>query len=51
MDNRLFCPSTDRNRDSIAEVLSIILLKSCSILEIGSGSGEHGVYFKNDFQK
>ena len=51
MDNRLFPPATDRNRDPTAEILSRILLKSVSILEIGSGIGEHGVYFKKDFKK
>ena len=48
MDNRLFFPATKRNRESIGEVLSRILLKG-SILEIGSGSGEHGVVFQKRF--
>ena len=49
MDNRLFFPATDRNRKSIGEVLSRILLKRGFILEIGSGSGEHGVVFQKNF--
>ena len=49
MDNRLFFPATERNRKSIGEVLSRILLKSGYILEIGSGSGEHGVVFQKLF--
>ena len=49
MDNRLFFPATERNRDSIAEVLSRILLKRGYVLEIGSGSGEHGVVFQQLF--
>ena len=49
MDNRLFFPATERNKDSIAEVLSRILLKRGYILEIGSGSGEHGVEFQKCF--
>ena len=49
MDNRLFYPATRRNRESIEEVLSTILLKRGSILEIGSGSGEHGVLFQKRF--
>ena len=49
MDNRLFFPSTKRNRKSIGEVLSRILKTKGSILEIGSGSGEHGVAFQKSF--
>ena len=49
MDNRLFFPATDRNRESIGEVLSRILLTRGFILEIGSGSGEHGVIFQKNF--
>ena len=49
MDNRLFFPATKRNRESIGEVLSTILLRRGSILEIGSGSGEHGVVFQKRF--
>ena len=49
MDNRLFFPATKRNRESIGEVLSRILLERGSILEIGSGSGEHGVVFQKRF--
>ena len=49
MDNRLFFPATERNKESIGEVLSRILLKRGFILEIGSGSGEHGVIFQKNF--
>ena len=49
MDNRLFFPATKRNRDYIGELLSRILPKEGSILEIGSGSGEHGVVFQKRF--
>ena len=49
MDNRLFFPATERNREPIREVLSRILQKSGFILEIGSGSGEHGVAFQKCF--
>ena len=48
MDNRLFFSATQRNRDSIGDVLSRIIKKG-SILEIGSGSGEHGVFFQKCF--
>ena len=49
MDNRLFFPATQRNKDCIGDVLSRIIKKNCSILEIGSGSGEHGVVFQKRF--
>ena len=48
MDNRLFFSATQRNRDCIGDVLSGIIKKG-SILEIGSGSGEHGVVFQKRF--
>ena len=49
MDNRLFFPATQRNRNYIGDVLSGIIRKNGSILEIGSGSGEHGVAFQKRF--
>ncbi len=49
MDNRLFFPATQKNKDCIGDVLSRIIKKNCSILEIGSGSGEHGVVFQKRF--
>ena len=49
MDKRLFFPATERNRESIGKVLSRIILKRGFILEIGSGSGEHGVAFQKSF--
>ena len=48
MDNRLFFPASHRNRECIGDVLSRILKKG-SVLEIGSGSGEHGVVFQKRF--
>ena len=48
MDNRLFFSATQRNRDCIGDVLSGIIKKG-SVLEIGSGSGEHGVFFQKRF--
>ncbi len=48
MDNRLFFSATQRNRDCIGNVLSRIIKKG-SVLEIGSGSGEHGVVFQKHF--
>ena len=49
MENRLFSPATKRNSGCIGDVLSKIIKKSGSILEIGSGSGEHGVVFQKRF--
>ncbi len=49
MDNRLFFPATARNREAIGKVLSRILLKGGYVLEVGSGSGEHGVVFQKSF--
>ena len=49
MDKRLFFAATQRNRVFIGDVLSTIIKKDGSILEIGSGSGEHGVVFQKRF--
>ena len=49
MDKRLFFSATQRNRDFIGDVLSRIIKKDGFILEIGSGSGEHGVVFQKRF--
>jgi hypothetical protein len=47
LNKRLF-PATQRNKDSIGDVLSKTK-KNGSILEIGSGSGEHGLVFQKRF--
>ena len=50
-DYRLNFPATTRNRDSIAAVLSNYISPNCWLLEIASGSGQHGVFFqKNSHQ-
>ena len=49
LDNRLFFSATQRNRDCIGDVLSRFIKKKGTILEIGSGSGEHGVFFQKSF--
>ena len=49
MDKRLFFSATQRNRDFIGDILSRIIKKNGLILEIGSGSGEHGVVFQKRF--
>ena len=42
-------PATERNRNVIADVLSRILPDTGTVLEIGSGSGEHALYFSEVF--
>ena len=49
MDNRLFFPATQKNKIFIGNVLSKIPFKKGFFLEIGSGSGEHGVEFQKKF--
>ena len=44
-DARQFSPSAARNRGPIREVLTRVLPKRGIVLEIGSGTGEHAVYF------
>ena len=51
MDKRLFFSATQRNREFIGDVLSRVIKKDGLILEIGSGSGEHGVFFQKRFPK
>ncbi|MBR0567324.1 DUF938 domain-containing protein [Azoarcus sp. L1K30] len=45
IDQRQFAPATARNRDFILPILQRVLPESGTILEIGSGSGEHAVFF------
>ena len=47
MDQRLFFPATERNRDPIWQVLSpyVDTNEKSHILEIASGSGEHMMHF------
>ena len=42
-------PAALRNREAIAAVLAEELPKSGTVLEIASGSGEHAVYFAQQF--
>lgn len=44
-DKRRYFSAVPRNRDPILEVLSRVLPKRGTVLEIASGSGEHGVHF------
>ena len=49
IDKRLEYPATKRNRYHIAQILKKYLPSSGFILEIASGSGEHGVIFQELF--
>lgn len=44
-DLRQFAPATERNRAFILPILQRLLPGPARVLEIGSGSGEHGVFF------
>ena len=50
-DERLFFPATQRNRAPIGDVLAEQLQCTGLVLEIASGSGEHGVSFQKRFPK
>lgn len=43
VDGRLFSPSAGRNKSFIGDVLAEIMPNNASVLEIASGTGEHGV--------
>ena len=51
IDGRRFSPSAARNRDAILEILRRVLPPKGVILEVGSGTGEHAVYFAPHFKK
>jgi SAM-dependent methyltransferase len=44
-DDRQYAPATARNRDPILAQLKTLLPAKGSVLEIASGTGEHGAYF------
>ena len=46
MDERLHFPATKRNSKCIGDTLIKYLPENCKVLEIASGSGEHGVEFQ-----
>ncbi|MDH5612785.1 MAG: class I SAM-dependent methyltransferase [Gammaproteobacteria bacterium] len=43
--NKPYSESCDQNRHAILTVIRPLLLNSTSVLEIGSGTGQHAVYF------
>jgi len=44
-DQRKFAPATQRNREPILEILLQVLPKKGTVLEVASGTGEHGIFF------
>ena len=42
---RRHAPATERNRDAIATVLERVLASASTVLEIGSGTGQHAAFF------
>lgn len=44
LDARQFAPATQRNRESILEVLLQVLPPTGTVLEVSSGTGEHAVF-------
>ena len=49
MDQRLFFPATERNRQPIGDLLATVLPEQGAVLEIASGSGEHAIAFQQRF--
>jgi len=49
MTDRPYAESCDQNREPIAEILARHAEGRCSVLEIGSGTGQHAVYFAERF--
>ena len=43
--DRLFSPSTARNKEVVGEMVARYLPKTGTILEVGAGTGEHAVHF------
>ena len=49
MDNRLFAPATQRNREPILDVARQHFPKAGIVLEVAAGSGEHAVFLASHF--
>ena len=48
MKNKPYAESCDQNRNAILDVIQPLLVNSRSLLEIGSGTGQHAVYFTEE---
>jgi len=44
-------PATGRNKDAILDVLKLYIAEDTRLLEIGSGTGQHAVFFAEKFPK
>jgi len=40
-----YSESCDQNKQAILTVISPVLQETCSVLEVGSGTGQHAIYF------
>lgn len=45
MTEKMCAPACDRNKDVILDVLKPLLSQTPQVLELGSGTGQHAVYF------
>lgn len=45
LDEKPYAPACERNQEPIRAALARILTEPATVLEIGSGTGQHGVYF------
>ncbi len=45
MQTKPYAESCEQNRDAILQVIAPLLVHSHAVLEIGSGTGQHAVYF------
>ncbi len=48
MDRKNFSEDAEQNKSPILQVLSRVLPEAISVLEIGSGTGQHAVYFGSE---
>lgn len=49
MHDKPYAPASDQNKDAILGVLRRMLPSTGTLLEIGSGTGQHAVYFAHAF--
>ncbi len=49
-DRRRYAPATQRNREPLLQVLRGLLPEGGRVLEIASGTGEHGVWFSQQLK-